>query len=177
LLALASSNSAAEVKTTTESAIGGYQKSKDLYASLQQLTKLKGIGPATASLMLSAADPQAAPFFADEAFRWVCWAEPPKGGQGWERKIQYNAKEYKTLAEKALSVANRLDVPVIDVEKVAYVLGREQVLISQSQVSIPRAEVVSQATQTTSRESGVKKRRRADDDVPTTKRKSSRIRA
>ena len=69
-----------------------------LGSALTTLTKLKGIGPATASLLLSTSDPENVPFFSDELFRWAFWEDKP--GCRWDRKISYSAKEYRELVAK-----------------------------------------------------------------------------
>lgn len=101
-------------------------------SSLPTLTKLKGIGPATASLLLSAFSPDEIPFFSDELFRWCCWdADAGKGGKGggWKRQIKYQPKEYAEIVSVVRSLRLRLgtDLRAVDAEKVAYVLGKEGV--------------------------------------------------
>jgi len=95
-------------------------------SALDNLTKLKGIGPATASLLLSVAAPEMVPFFSDEVFRWCMWDEPGSPG-GWKRKIKYNKIEYEGLLEKVVELRERLDIEAVDAEKVAWVLGKEGV--------------------------------------------------
>ncbi len=96
--------------------------------SVNALSKLKGIGPATASLLLSCYDPIKVPFFNDELFRWLHWEEAKS--KGWDRKISYTIKEYKALIEILHTLQDRLEkehktiVPAIDIEKAAYVLGK-----------------------------------------------------
>lgn len=90
--------------------------------SIKTLSTLRGIGPATASLMLSVYAPEKAPFFSDELFRWSFY-ETGKGN-GWDRRIKYTAKEYDEMYEKVQALLGRLDVSAIDAEKVAYVLGK-----------------------------------------------------
>jgi hypothetical protein len=99
--------------------------SPDRPSLVARLAKLKGIGPATASLILAVYDPAGAIFFGDEVFRWLSWAEPQKGASGWGRKIAYNAGEYRTLDRLASALIARLGVAAVDVEKVGYVLGKE----------------------------------------------------
>lgn len=57
------------------------------------------------------------------------WDEP--GGGGWKRSIRYNVKEYEQLVGKVGEVVKRLEVRAVDVEKVAWVLGKEGVDISK----------------------------------------------
>jgi hypothetical protein len=92
--------------------------------ALKSLINLKGIGPATASLLLSVAQPGTVPFFSDEVFRWCMWDEPGSP-IGWQRKIKYNTKEYEMLLEKVGALVKRLVVRAVDVERVAWVLGKE----------------------------------------------------
>lgn len=94
--------------------------------ALKVLTQLKGIGPATASLLLSAFAPESVPFFSDELFRWCMWDEPGSPA-GWKRAIKYNAKEYAQLVTKVKQITERLKVIAVDVERVAWVLGKEGV--------------------------------------------------
>ena len=92
---------------------------------LDDLTKLKGIGPATASLLLSVATPEAVPFFSDELFKWSMWDETGSPA-GWKRQIKYNKKEYEALLGKVRELRGRLGVRAMDAEKVAWVLGKEK---------------------------------------------------
>lgn len=97
-------------------------------AALATLTKLSGIGPATASLLLSTAAPDAIPFFSDELYRWLTFDDSDTGkGRGWRRKIGYTAREYKMVIERVSEVKSRIGVGARDVELVAFVLGKEMV--------------------------------------------------
>ena len=129
LAKLVSSNSDADIHSTTKTAFSSYEADNDDFAkSITTLSKLKGIGPATASLLLSCYDPIKVPFFSDELFRWLHWEEAK--GKGWDSKINYSMKEYKSLFEKVqelrerLEKANETTVAAINIEKAAYVLGR-----------------------------------------------------
>ena len=85
------------------------------------LSKFKGVGPATASLILSVYSPSTAPFFSDELFRWVCWDEK----QGWKQQIKYDTKEYNMLWDGIQKLRGRLgDVSAVTLEKVAFVYGK-----------------------------------------------------
>ncbi|KAK2774106.1 hypothetical protein FQN52_004419 [Onygenales sp. PD_12] len=140
---------------------------------LETLTgPLRGVGPATASLFLSIApssssysnrtpnsaagndmDINAAPFFSDELFYWLCagrYPELEKGegtGEGKAKaappvKIKYNMKEYRQLWEAVRELRGRVNggwsvgdeegegereerrnFSVLDVERVAFVIG------------------------------------------------------
>ncbi|KAH9876111.1 hypothetical protein J1614_003990 [Plenodomus biglobosus] len=131
LLSLVQSNDADTVlKTTTTASELPKASITDVQPALKILTQLKGIGPATASLLLSVLNPRDVPFFSDELFRWCVWDE--SGGGGWKRGIKYTAKEYGMLVEKVVELRRRLGmerVQAIHVEKVAWVLGRESVAV------------------------------------------------
>ena len=117
------SNSEDAVEDITGSAFMLYdQDPSDPFPALKRLAELKGIGPATASLLLSIYDEEKVPFFSDELFRWVCWQEEEGG---WERKIKYDWKEYRMLWEGVGELRRRLgEVKVVEVEKAAFVCGR-----------------------------------------------------
>ncbi|KAF2872449.1 hypothetical protein BDV95DRAFT_593824 [Massariosphaeria phaeospora] len=124
LLALVQSNTAELVTSTTREAFASLSAAEPLPA-LKVLTRLKGIGPATASLLLSVCAPDEVPFFSDELFRWVGWED----GGGWKRGIKYNVKEYGQVVEGVRELRSRLGegVRAVDVERVGWVLGREGV--------------------------------------------------
>ncbi|KAK1755011.1 hypothetical protein QBC47DRAFT_345138 [Echria macrotheca] len=118
LMKLVSSNAPATVEDTVSKAVKAYREHKDVSSAVNILTQLKGIGPATASLLLAVNFPDSVIFFADEAFYWLC-------GKGAKCPIKYNVKEYLALNEQAQILANRLGVRAVDVERVAYVLMRD----------------------------------------------------
>jgi hypothetical protein len=121
-------NSEEFVKETT---IAGFS-TESWNDSLNILTKLKGIGPATAALLLSTSSPEELPFFSDEIFRWALWQN--KTGDRWDRKIKYSLKEYRELKAKIDELRDRLGRGAIEIEKVAYVLGKREVdLANQAQ--------------------------------------------
>ncbi len=113
------SNESALAKQTIQDATKHYRDKSDPAGALDILTQLKGIGPATASLLLAVHDPDKVVFFADEAFYWLCC-------NGSKAPIKYNPKEYKALNERATALADRLHVRAVDIERVAFVLMREQ---------------------------------------------------
>ncbi|MCJ1361620.1 hypothetical protein MMC16_000720 [Acarospora aff. strigata] len=138
LTQLVASNPASTIRDTTRAAFALYSSSSipadpsALSATITALTKpLKGIGPASASLLLSVYDPSNVPFFSDELYRWICWDE---GKGGWGRGIRYEVAEYRSLVEGVGVVLGRLrgeggggdgGVGAVELEKVAFVLGRE----------------------------------------------------
>jgi hypothetical protein len=115
---LVSSNAPNFVEQTVREASESYRNKDDAAAALNILTKLKGIGPATASLLLAVMDPERVIFFADEAFYWLCC-------DGKTASIKYNAKEYRELSERSHKICKRLNVKAVDVEKVAFVIMRQ----------------------------------------------------
>lgn len=125
LMGLVKQNPADLVKSTTQEAFASFAESKDAMTALKILTRLRGIGPATASLLLSVYQPDTVPFFSDELFRWTHW--DGTGKTGWGRSIKYNVTEYKEILAIVEQLRKRLDVAAVDVEKVAYVLGKEGV--------------------------------------------------
>lgn len=95
------------------------------------LTKgLKGIGPATASLLLNTYDCEKVAFFSDELFRWSMF-EGAKG-RGWDRKIKYSIGEYKQMFPVVKALRERLGkcegkgrgFTALEAEMAAYVIGR-----------------------------------------------------
>lgn len=124
------SNSVKDIRETTKNAFEIYETNKEDYGkSITALNKLKGIGPATSSLLLSCYDPVTVPFFSDELYRYLHWEDAKS--RGWDRKINYTIKEYNTLFERVVEFRERLEkdsgeeVSTIDIEKVAYVLGKD----------------------------------------------------
>lgn len=113
---LVTANDPSAAAETITAATASYKTTHSAPAAVDALTKLKGIGPATASLLLAVLDPQRVPFFADEVFWWLC-CDARK-----DAAIKYTAKEYKTLLETAGALMGRLGVEASEVERVAYVL-------------------------------------------------------
>lgn len=80
---------------------------------------------------MSCYDPVKIPFFSDELYRYLHWEEAKL--KGWDRKINYTIKEYKSLFESMAKLRERLEkdsgneVSAIDIEKAAYVLGKDGV--------------------------------------------------
>jgi hypothetical protein len=118
LLSLVQSNTDQTIESTTREAFASLTPTTTLPA-LKILTQLRGIGPATASLLLSVCAPGDVPFFSDEVFRW-CEGD-------WKRGIKYNVKEYVGVVEKVRELRKRLGVRAEEVERVAWVLGKEGV--------------------------------------------------
>jgi hypothetical protein len=79
---------------------------------------LKGIGPATASLLLAVHDPSNVIFFSDELYRWLLH-------DGKKVSPKYTAKEFEELFSKAKSFMSRVNCTPIELEKAAFVIIRE----------------------------------------------------
>ena len=130
LAKLVKSNGVNDVREITRNAFEIYETNNTDYCkSITALSKMKGIGPATSSLLLSCYDPAKIPFFSDELYRYLHWEEGKS--KGWDRKINYTIREYKSLFEKLARLRERLEkdsdetVSAIAIEKAAYVLGKD----------------------------------------------------
>ena len=118
----------------------------DMKILVESISRLRGVGPATATLILNCYDQTNVPFFSDELYRWVMWRAPPTpqsgvrppprglpvaGTWGWAREIRYTVGDYLEIYPKVLELRRRLSeesgqvVRALDVEMVAYVLGTE----------------------------------------------------
>ncbi|POR32765.1 Uncharacterized protein TPAR_07039 [Tolypocladium paradoxum] len=115
LMSLVTSNPQPLTKSVIQTALHTYRTAANIPSTLDALTKLRGIGPATASLLLTVHDPSRVIFFSDEAFYWLCCG-------GSKAPVKYTAKEYQSLRDRAAELTERLGVSATDVEKVAYVL-------------------------------------------------------
>ncbi|KAM0564622.1 hypothetical protein ACHAPJ_000837 [Fusarium lateritium] len=151
LMKLVSSNDPADAQDIVTQAREKYNKDTDVEAALGVLTKLKGIGPATASLLLAVHDASRVIFFADEAFWWLCC-------NGKQSPIKYNTKEYRALCSKTDDLRDRLGVQASDVEKVAYVLMKQSGQPEQLHDVAPSK----QAKQSTSSTTRTTKKRKPD---------------
>ncbi|RDL33088.1 uncharacterized protein BP5553_08527 [Venustampulla echinocandica] len=117
---LVAANSTQQLQEATDDAFSHYASSPDdIKTVLQKLANpLRGIGPATASLLLAVHDPDHVIFFSDEVYQWLC-------ADGEKVTIKYTSKEFDTLFVKAKILMGRLAVNPIDIEKVAFVLIKE----------------------------------------------------
>lgn len=124
---MVASNSDEIIATASKDAFALYNKNpSDVAGTLKALSEpLRGVGPATASLLLSVYDPTNVIFFSDEAYRWLV-------ADGEKVKLLYNVKEYQELNGKAHALMSRLKVTPIDVEKTAFVLIKENEPIRES---------------------------------------------
>lgn len=82
--------------------------------ALKEVCNLKGVGPATGTLVLSVFKPKTVPFFEDELFFCL---HPDHAG-----KLKYDKAEYKSLLSRALDIVLNRNVEAQALEKTAYVL-------------------------------------------------------
>lgn len=67
-------------------------------------------------------------------------------GRGWDRKIKYSMKEYKDMYERVQELRERLEkeggegVGALELEKMAYVLGKEAEGAERYDVDVDREE-------------------------------------
>ncbi|KAL7962064.1 hypothetical protein V8C34DRAFT_271991 [Trichoderma compactum] len=148
---------------TIQFAIKSYSSSKDIGSGVRLLSELKGVGPATASLLLSVHDPERVIFFSDEAFYWLCC-------EGKKAPIKYNPKEYLTLRTEAETLAKRLGVSAMDIEKVAYVLMKKQETMKDSKAATT-AKSKAPVKESASTSPSVKKRKTASGEESEKKEK------
>lgn len=118
---LVASNTNESVADATKDAFAAYAKDdKDIATVISKLsTPLKGIGPATASLLLAIHDPQNVVFFSDELFSYLT-------ADGKKVDPKYTTKEFEAMFAEAQTVMSRLKCTPIELEKVAYVLIKEK---------------------------------------------------
>jgi len=132
---LVSSNDPKTTETTIQEAVKTYRTSSSAPSAVDALAKLKGVGPATASLLLAVHDPINVPFFSDEIFYWLCCDAKVA-------PIKYNAKEYRDLDARMQGLSKRLNVKAVDAERVAFVLFRGDSLTtpveSEEKDSVPK---------------------------------------
>ncbi|KAG8532829.1 uncharacterized protein KY384_002707 [Bacidia gigantensis] len=130
LFLLLASNSDEVIRAITKDAFSAYTANpSDPIKPLESIAKLKGVGPATASLLLSCFDHENIPFFSDEMFRWIHFEDA--GVKGWDRKIGYTMKEYKSLLGKVSDLRTKLKdgetiVTALEIEQAATVIFSER---------------------------------------------------
>lgn len=113
-------NSDEQIAAATKDGFGHYAAHPtDIKGVLSKLSDpLKGVGPATASLLLAIHDPAHIIYFSDELYRWLL--------HGGEKKTpKYSAPEFDELLAKAKSVMARLKCTPIELEKVAFTIIKE----------------------------------------------------
>jgi uncharacterized protein YukE len=160
---LVESNTDETVEQCTREAFETYEKHDDQWDKVVvTLAKgLRGVGPATASLLLNTYNSEKVPFFSDELFRWVMFSKGK--GNGWDRKIKYSAKEYQELYKRVGTLRERLGkesektITSVQVEMVAYVLGKRRIEgVKRKEIEEEKERVDKEAGENTTR----RKRRR-----------------
>ncbi|CAK7228248.1 hypothetical protein SBRCBS47491_006841 [Sporothrix bragantina] len=132
LMKLVESNSESAVEATVEEAVAKYRSTvaeikggvklsghvEAALAAVKVLSTMRGIGPATASLLAAVHFPKECIFFSDEAYAWLA------GGSSHSPPSKYNIKEYEDVARGMVQLLRRLpdEYGAQDVEQVAYVL-------------------------------------------------------
>ncbi len=129
---LVAKNSDEDIKEATTAAFSHHASHPtDISGTLQKIyDPLKGVGPATASLILAVHDPENVIFFSDEAYRWLC-------ADGEKASPKYTTKEFEELHAKAKALTSKLKVSPMEVEKVAFVIIKEN-----EPVSVPKPKPV-----------------------------------
>ncbi|CAI7583464.1 unnamed protein product [Penicillium glandicola] len=159
LMGMVKSNQVATITNSTSTAFAAIPDADPVVspndafpkASMDALTApIRGVGPATASLILSIATvfgdaKQQVPFYSDDVYLWLCLMDFPEGQGSKEQKpskhkkpngeliAKYNMNEYRDLWNAAQELRARLNdsageksgngpVSFIDIEKAAYVL-------------------------------------------------------
>ncbi|CAK7273803.1 hypothetical protein SEPCBS119000_005844 [Sporothrix epigloea] len=143
LMKLVSSNDALLTQTVVEMAVSRYRStisknSEDAadvgdsrklaghveaaLAAVKEVSALKGVGPATASLLVAVHFPETCIFFSDEAYAWLA------GGPRQSAPSKYNLKEYADVARGMIQLLQQLpnEYGAQDVEQVAYVLMHDE---------------------------------------------------
>ncbi|KAE8443279.1 hypothetical protein EG329_002067 [Mollisiaceae sp. DMI_Dod_QoI] len=117
---LVASNKNEAIAAATKDAFTHYGTHQaDIAGTIDKLkTPLKGIGPATASLLLAIHDPQNVIFFSDELYRWLC-------NDGKKISLKYTTKEFEDVFAKAKAFMSRIKCTPIELEKVAFTLIQE----------------------------------------------------
>ncbi|MCJ1379065.1 hypothetical protein MMC17_002165 [Xylographa soralifera] len=116
LPALIRSNTPALVRSTTQRAYALFAAdTADPFPALKQLAQLRGVGPATASLLLAVGWPEEVPFFADELLGWL------RGGEG--GKVRYDWREYGEVWEGVRKVRGLVGGGAEEVERGAWAVG------------------------------------------------------
>lgn len=114
-------NSEEAVEAATKDAFTYYKSNPtDIATVIHKLKEpLKGIGPATASLILSVRDPDHVTFFSDEVFKWLV-------NDGEHKPTpKYNIAEFEKVHSAAKALSTRLRVNPLQIEKVAFVIIKE----------------------------------------------------
>jgi hypothetical protein len=109
------------ISSATNSAFAYHASNpSDIAGTLKLLsTPLRGVGPATASLLLAIYDPANVIFFSDEVYYWLV-----AGGQ--KVSLKYTSSEFVAAHAQCQLLQARLNVTPTEIEKVAFVIMKEK---------------------------------------------------
>ncbi|KAG8729885.1 hypothetical protein FRC12_020649 [Ceratobasidium sp. 428] len=115
---------------------------------------LKGVGPATGSLVLSIFDDRI-PFMSDEAYIWAMYAdqEASSGKSKLKREVKYTEKGYLDFAVRIWEIAALVGYTPVEVERVGWVLGREWTMggrLTPTTEQCPNTETLIESAEKTS---------------------------
>ena len=110
-------------------------------SAMAEASKLTGVGPATASLVLAIYKPDLVPFFQDELWAW-CF--PDSAGT----KLKYDKKEYEILFRKCWEIKQSLrkGVSMVDLEKASFVLQHVDLLTDDEKKTLGESEPQNKST-------------------------------
>lgn len=127
------------------------------------IKNFKGVGPATATLILSVGHPDDVPFFSDELYAWLTQSEQ----KAKDLKLRYNQSEYHDLVEKWNIFRLRYQTfgraKAYELEKVAYVLDNWDLLSEDVKEEIEAA--ASKGSSMESQDKEVEARREEEEKV------------
>ncbi|KAI1775434.1 kinase-like protein [Hypoxylon cercidicola] len=116
------------VQEVTGDAFVDYKENKDIDRAFGILRKLRGVGPARASLLLSLAYPDTVPFFSRPLYRWICRSSEDI----WGPEFQWTTEKYTKILQEIKVLKDKHStrdhqVSAVDVEKVVFVLEYERI--------------------------------------------------
>ncbi|DAA76325.1 TPA_exp: Uncharacterized protein A8136_0997 [Trichophyton benhamiae CBS 112371] len=151
LMGLIRSNAEAQVESVSKEAFSSLAEDSQAgvfpEAAVQLLCKsFRGVGPATASLILSLAPETSTPFFSDELYYWLCmdlYSRDQQVPRHKLPKLKYNVKEYQDLWDAFTKLRRRIQqlseesetkqtFSVQDIEKIAFVIGHLEPTVGDS---------------------------------------------
>ncbi|EGE06756.1 hypothetical protein TEQG_05751 [Trichophyton equinum CBS 127.97] len=162
LMGLIRSNAEAQVEAVTKEAFSSLAEDSQAgvfpEAAVQLLCKsFRGVGPATASLILSLAPGTSTPFFSDELYYWLCmdlYTQDKQVPRHKLPKLKYNVKEYQDLWDAFTKLRQRIQqlseesetkqtFSVQDMEKIAFVIGHLEPTVGDSLKETSKPTLVS----------------------------------
>ncbi|OAL71614.1 hypothetical protein A7D00_4519 [Trichophyton violaceum] len=151
LMGLIRSNAESQVEIVSKMAFSSLAEASQAgvfpEAAVQLLCKsFRGVGPATASLILSLAPETSTPFFSDELYCWLCmdlYSRDKQVPRHKLPKLKYNVKEYQDLWDAFTELRRRIQqlseksetkqtFSVQDIEKIAFVIGHLEPTVGDS---------------------------------------------